>query len=480
MTALRVSARRLTQLLGNWRGDGHSYHELSESIALLVRDGGLGPGAVLPAERPLADELGLSRTTISASYQRLRELGITESRRGSGTVVRAARDGGRDAWALTGDGAHDFSVACPAPWEGLPQLAQRAVSEHAAAFSLAGYDTIGHPQLRQAIADRYARRGLPTHADEIMVTLGAQHAIFLIARTFLRRGDRALIESPSYPRAREALAAAGALIAELPVGIQGTEPERIRDLATATPPRLSYLIPDHHNPTGLSLPRSLRAQLIATLTGQGGLIIADETTAELTLGAPTLVTPFAAAADHPHQRDMILTVGSLGKSVWGGLRIGWIRAAPELLARLEASRRVGDLGTGTWEQVLATLALEDYDAILASRGRLLAAGHRTLTTALRERLPEWRFSAAAGGVSVWADLGEPSGTRVSRAAAARGLTLPPGSRFGSPGVFERFLRLPFTAPQAALTQAVHILEQAWVGRSRASSGLGVELETPVI
>lgn len=469
MIAQRLTAHRLHQLLGDWRGDGHSYHELSESIALLVRDGGVPAGTVLPAERPLSEQLGISRTTVAAGYQRLRDTGIAVSRRGSGTVVRAQHRSGAGSWADAADDEIDLTRASPAPWGGLAQLGQRALTEHADVFSLDGYDTIGRPALRAAIAERYTARGLSTDAGQIMVTLGAQHAIFLIARTLLRRGDRSLIESPSYPHAREALVAAGALIAELPVGAQGYDEASILEIAAQTSPRIAYLIPDHHNPTGLSMPTELRSRLIGTLAGQGAFIVVDETTAELTLGEPSSILPFAAVADHLHQRDQILTVGSLGKTVWGGLRIGWIRAAPDLIAQLEAARRVGDLGTGAWEQVLATLALEQYDEILAERSRGLTAGHRALVAASARLLPQWRLSPAGGGVSAWADLGEPSSTRLSREAARLGLRIPPGPRFGSPGVFERFVRLPFTAPADQLDRAIALLAAAWDDRSRGSS-----------
>lgn len=461
-------------MLGNWRGNGHSYLELAASIELLVRDGALPPGTVLPAERPLSEELALSRTTVSACYQQLRETGIALTRQGSGTVVRAPKPKHPAAEFGDDDFALDLSVACPEPWSGLAALGARALAEHPEAFLTAGYDTRGRADLRAAIAERYCLRGLPTSPDEIMVTLGAQHAIFLIARTLLSRGDRSLIESPSYPHAREALVATGALVADIPVAIDGHDPDTTIETVRRTSPRLTYLIPDHHNPTGLSMPDELRARLIAELSAQGGYVIVDETTAELTLRESRIVTPFAAAAPHEHGQDRVLTVGSLGKTVWGGLRIGWIRAAPELIGRLEVSRRIGDLGTGTWEQVLATLALEQYDEILADRTRDLTVRHRLLKEQVAARFPGWRLSDAVGGVSVWADLGAQRSSSLSRECARLGLHLTPGPRFGSPGVFERFVRLPFSATEDELLQAIPILEQAWEQEPRPGSVLRLE------
>lgn len=469
MTTQRLSARRLLDLLGEWRGAGHGYVELGDSIRLLVRDGAIPAGTVLPAERPLSDALGVSRTTVSAAYQRLRDSGTAVSRQGSGTVVRALRP---DAPYATPEGAAaiDFSQACPDPWAGVEELAAIAQSRHPELFRSRGFDLLGGVGLRTAIAERYAMRGLPTTPDQIMVTLGAQHAIFLIARTLLRRGDRSLIESPSYPHAREALVANGALVAELPVGVDGYDAASILDIARRVAPRLAYLIPDHHNPTGMSMPEELRPRLIDELSAQGAYVVVDETTAELALGGARPVLPFAAAADRAFQQDTILTVGSLGKTVWGGLRVGWIRATPDLIARLEASRRVGDLGTGEWQQAIAALALERYDEILDERSRELTARHRVLSEQIAARLPDWSLSRADGGVCVWADLGARSSTALCRQSAMLGVRLVPGPRFGSPGVFERFVRLPFTEHEDRLIEAVRLLEAAWSIEPRPASG----------
>ncbi|MEJ6489429.1 PLP-dependent aminotransferase family protein [Leucobacter sp. USCH14] len=490
-TAQRLSARRLADLLGRWRGAGHGYRELAESVSLLVRDGRIVPGMSLPAERPLSETLGVSRTTVAAAYQRLRESGVVHSRRGSGTVVRGSGSTREGLWSGAISGI-DLSSACPEPWSGLAALNARAAAEHAGAFKLIGYDTLGLPELRAAIAERYSARGLPTSPEQIMVTLGAQHAIFLIARTLLRRGDRSLIESPSYPHAREALASTGALVAELPVSAGsaagagsaqedgGYDASGLLEIAERTTPKLAYLIPDHHNPTGLRMPDGLKSSLITALAGAGAYVIADETTAELSLGESARITPFAAHAEQRHHQDAILTVGSLGKTVWGGLRVGWIRAAPELIGRLEAARRIGDLGTGTWEQVLALHALNQYDDILAERAQQLTARHRVLVAGLAERLPEWRPSSAVGGVCIWVDIGERVSSRLSRAAAELDLHLPPGPRFGSPGTFERYVRLPFSAPEATLAEAVRRLDQAWRSTTVGAGGTAAPVLTGAV
>lgn len=122
MIAQRLTARRLLQLLGAWCGEGHSYLELADSIELLARDGAVTPGTVLPAERRLAEGLGVSRTTVSAAYQRLRERSVAVSRQGSGTVVRLPRPLEATATSGHAPAAFDLTQATPGAWAGMAAL----------------------------------------------------------------------------------------------------------------------------------------------------------------------------------------------------------------------------------------------------------------------------------------------------------------------------------------------------------------------
>src|SRR3990170_279353 len=202
-----VSARVLDSLLQDWRGDSPAYSALADRIRLLVLDGRIPVGARLPAERDLAARLGVSRTTITATYGDLRDSGYLDSIRGSGSVARLP---GRAPVSIEGaaTGSLDFSKAALPATPELAEAAVRAAQELPAYLGDTGFDPIGLPRLRQAIAERYEARGLPTDAEQIMVTIGAQHAIALLARVLLDRGDSALMESPSYPHAYEAMRAA--------------------------------------------------------------------------------------------------------------------------------------------------------------------------------------------------------------------------------------------------------------------------------
>jgi DNA-binding transcriptional MocR family regulator len=287
-----------------------------------------------------------------------------------------------------------------------------------------------------------------------MVTLGAQHAISLITRTLMRRSDTALVEAPSYPHAYEALKSAGRRLVPVAVDARrGWDDDGLEQAFQRARPALAYLMPDFHNPTGAVMPGHQRERLMASAGRAGSVVVADETMAELRIdGAPEL--PLAAYGP-------AVLIGSLGKTVWGGLRIGWIRADADTIRRLEQARYANDLGTPILEQLIALEMLGNYDELLSFRGVQLAEGRHRLETLLRDHLPSWDVPHVAGGLCTWVNIGQPVSSQLALAARDRGLLLGAGPRFGIGGVFERFLRLPFGFPLEETRQAVDILGQSW-------------------
>ena len=456
-----ISARIIDSLLAEWRTDAHAYLSLSDRLRLLILDGRIPVGARLPSERELAFRLGVSRTTIAATYTRLRDGGYLDSRRGSGSVARLPGSE-LDEIIPSGAGLLDFSkAAMPA----IPQLADasiRAAARLPAYFSETGFDPVGLPHLRRAIADRYERRGLPTSADQIMVTVGAQSAIALVARVVMSRGDVALAEAPSYPHAYAALRLAGARIATVNVSSEhGWDTAALEQVLRRTSPAMGYLMPDFHNPTGRSMDVGLRYRVLELAAAEGTVMVADETMAELDIDTPgQLPLPFPAYGD-------AVAIGSLGKTVWGGLRIGWIRADPELVGRLVRARATTDLGSPILEQLIAAEVLGDFDAILAHRRTQLRTGRDHLERSLASSLPEWTVPHVTGGLTSWVGLPHPSSSQLTLAARREGVLLASGPRFGVDGAFERFLRLPFSYPETETDAAVAALRRAWASLGTA-------------
>lgn len=452
----------LTALMGEWARPGSpAYQALADGIRHLVLDGRVPVGARLPAERELAAALGLSRTTVAAAYAALRATGHLVSRRGSGSMTRIPRSAPR----AEGDGREvaDMSRAAVPAAPALADAVMRAAARLPAHLDGHGYDVDGLPELREAIAARYRARGLPTEADDVMVTVGAQHAIGLLASVLVRRGDRALVEQPSYPHAIQALRDAGARLVGAGVGADGWDEDVLAQTIRRTRPALAYLMPDFHNPTGRTMPEDQRARIVALAEAHGVTVVADETTAELDIDRPTAHPPLAV---HGSPGAVVL-VGSVGKTVWGGLRVGWIRAGRPLVRELARARSARDLGTPVLEQLVVADVLGGMDGILAERGARLRETRDHVEAELARRFPGWEVPHVDGGLAVWVGIGAPVSTELALAARSRGLAITGGSRFGHDGAFERFLRIPITATPDATDRALDILEDAWRGLAPA-------------
>lgn len=468
MAETSVSARTLESVLGEWRNGASAYLALADRIRLLILDGRISTDSRLPAERELGTRLGISRTTVTAAYRKLRSDGFLVSVQGSGSIARLPRSTPQLAAVETG-GILDFSKATMPALDGLPEISALAAGDLAAHLGNSGFDPVGIPELRKAIADRYAARGLPTDPEQVMVTIGAQHAIALLARVLIGRGDRALIEMPTYPHAYEALRASGARLVPVNVSARGAAPDAsgsgwdetaLLQALQRSNPVVGYLMPDFHNPTGETMPLDQRERVLAAAARQGTVLIADETMAEFNIDRPGNFPPFAASADSATPGTAVL-IGSVAKTVWGGIRIGWIRAERSLIRKLVAARSSNDLGTPILEQLIVTRLLADMPAILERRNAQLRIGRDHLEALLADRFPEWTVPHVNGGITTWVNLGAPVSSQLALAARNYGLLVPAGPRFGIDGAFERFLRLPFSYSVDDMNRAVDALALAW-------------------
>jgi DNA-binding transcriptional MocR family regulator len=456
----RVSARALTAALGGWRTREPAYEALADGIRLLCLDNRLAPRTALPAERELAAALRVSRSTVTAAYRSLRDTGHIASVRGSGSVTLPLRrhDPGR---AGAGDGMLDLQQASPQAWPGLAGVMAEVAGSSAALVSRVGYDVFGRGELREAIADHYTERGLPTTPGQILVTTGAQSAIHLVASVLLARGDRLVIETPTYPHAADAFRRTGSRLVGVPVTTdEGWDLERAEQAFARTLPIAAYLMPAFQNPTGRSMSVREAEVIRDSAERAGSVLVLDETTADLAIDPDKRDDSFMhvfAAADE----ESIVRIGSLGKTVWGGLRVGWVRADGDFVRRLVAARPAHDLGTPEFEQAVATELLRRFSEIVAQRSDLLRAGRDAAVAALARELPEWRVPDVNGGVSLWVEIGAPLSAALVMDVRSRGLLLSAGPRFSVDGGHDRHLRVPFTGPPDEIDRAVGILAEGW-------------------
>lgn len=276
----------------------------------------------------------------------------------------------------------------------------------------------------------------------------------LVLTTIGKRGEKALVEQPTFPHAVESLHRHGYRMLPTPVDVGGWDEAHLCDLLLRGRPHVAYLIPDFHNPTGATMTDDARSRIAAMARGAGTTLIVDETTTELDIDRGWSPRPMAALGPH------VITVGSMSKIAWGGLRLGWIRAERSLITRLLAVRPSFELGTALLEQCIAIELLDDMPALTAHVRARLTAGRAAVAAGL-DGIPGVRMPHVSGGLSAWLDLGSPVSTSLSLAARDHGLILPPGPRFSTGGVLERRLRIPITLTPQRTAQAMEPLHLAW-------------------
>ncbi|MFD1829356.1 PLP-dependent aminotransferase family protein [Streptomyces desertarenae] len=472
-----------------------AYRALADGVRLLVLEGRIPVATRLPAERELAAALAVSRTTVAAAYEALRADGFLASRRGAGswTALPAGNplpSGGLDPLPPEAAGSViDLGCAAlPAPEPWLTRAFQGALADLPPYAHTHGDYPAGLPVLRRAIADRYTARGVPTMPEQIMVTTGAMGAVAAIRALFAPRGERVAVEHPSYANVLQLLREAGVRLVPVAMGegLSGWDLPAWRRVLRDAAPRMAYVIADYHNPTGALADDGQRREMVTAARAAGTVLVADETMSGLDLDPlPGEPAPRPVAAFDPGG-STVVTLGSASKAIWAGLRIGWVRAAPETIRSLVAARVSADLGSPVLEQLAVAWLLagadgdgggrpSGWDRALAVRRERARENRDALVEAVRLHLPEWEFTVPRGGLTLWVRTGGLSGSRIAEAGERLGVRVPAGTRFGVDGAFEGYVRLPFTVSGPVAGEAAARLAAA---ARQVAGGRGAEEDTP--
>ena len=473
MSTVALGAKRLASVIGDGPWKTPAFESLAAAVAAAITDGRLPVGARLPSERELAVAVGVSRTTTGRAYAHLREQEFIVTRRGSGSIVQLPSvPGGRIDHLLSPSGADETEIdlTCTAP-VAAPEILdayERALSRLGAYLPGTGYYPSGLPVLRELIAERYTSRGAPTDPDQILITSGAFGAAAIAVRALLdgtaRRGgtrstSRVLVESPTYPNAIATLEGAGASLVTYPLefGPQGHhwDIDAMDQLIGQMRPRSAYLIPDFHNPTGALLPDAQRRDLAEVLGRHRVVPVFDESLVELGLEEGPTPTPMSVLISDS------VTVGSVSKIYWGGLRIGWMRIPRHRVDHFASSRLGLDLGAPVLEQLVTVELMADHEAVVAECRSRLRAARDMLAAQVRSWVPEWKLIVPSGGMALWAELPEARSGVLSIAARNHGLRLVAGPNFAPAGGLDRWVRLPYTVTETELEQVGPRLAAAW-------------------
>jgi DNA-binding transcriptional MocR family regulator len=264
-----------------------------------------------------------------------------------------------------------------------------------------------------------------------------------------------LVEQPTYPNALDAARAQGVRI--LPTALEAENPgawlEVTERALAGARPTAAYLMPDFQNPTGLLLDAEGRERLARALRRAGTTAVVDETFAELWLDTPPPPPLAAFGAGH-------LSIGTLSKTAWGGLRIGWVRGEADVVQRLTAVAVRSTMAGPVVEQLAACALLDGAEAALEEHRRGLRERRAVLTAELRTHLPAWRVPEPPGGLVLWCGLPSARSRALVSAAERYGLRLAAGPLFGTGHALDDRLRLPFTQPPEVLRTAVGLLAKA--------------------
>ena len=452
-------------VFGGWRTrPGPRYQRLASALLDAVDRRVLGAGARVPAERALAAAVGVSRGTVVACFEHLVAAGVLRRRQGSGTFVV-----GRPSWAsrpaasgvatlllrrMAADQENiDLSVSAPTDLRHLPPV---DVSAAWAELDGHGLDPRGLPQLRAEVARHLTEhQQLPTEPDDLLITAGAQEALWLLGRGIRPRSGAVVTACPTYPGLAGAIAGAGREIVTVPADAAGADPTAIARAGRA-PGTIAFLMPTGHNPAGTVMP-AVRRQSIAAVADAGEVtIVEDLALADLTLDAGLPPPPLAALSTR------VIAVGSVSKLLWAGLRVGWIRAGEPLRTAILARKAGLNLATSAVSQVVAARLLAAVGpGWLAAHRSALAQRRDHLAGLLRAHLPAWHSRLPEAGLSLWVELPVGSADAFAHAAARHGVTVAAGSMACLDGRHGRYIRLSFAEPLDTLTLAVERLAAAW-------------------
>ncbi|OKI18940.1 GntR family transcriptional regulator [Nocardiopsis sp. TSRI0078] len=468
------NAAELADLFGAWsRGGGPLYRRLADALRELVDQGTLTPGERLPSERALATALRISRTTVVSAYDSLRSAGILDSRQGSGTRVSSRIAPVRsDGWTANGTGNPMYRnlfqreeglipascLATPA-LPGVEEAIREVVAEDLPALMAEGsYHPSGLPALRQAIADHYGSRGLPTTPDQIVVTTGAHQAVNLVSQLYLRKGSPVVVEDPGFAGCLDLMGDRGARFLPVPLDDQGIDGTGVRRAIAEHMPHLIYTMPSYHNPTGTMMSAARRREL-GELSARHGVPVLEDS-AYTGMRAADEPPPLAAFAPRGAE---VITVESLSKIGWAGLRLGWLRAPAEMALRLSRRKVLADLAGPLLDQAVTVRLLERYDELSRQRSDMLreALGH--MEKLLREALPSWEWKRPDGGAALWVRLPGVEARAYVQVALCHDVELVPGAIMSASadGRYSECFRLPFAYDRATREELVWRLARAW-------------------
>jgi 2-aminoadipate transaminase len=340
--------------------------------------------------------------------------------------------------------------------------------------------TEGYQPLRDMIAHNLSRYGIVATADNVLITSGSQQALDLIGKLLINRGDRILVEAPTYLGALQAFNVYGAQYVSVPVDNDGLITEHL-DASLRAGPKFMYILPNFQNPAGVTLSEGRRHQLILLADKYGIPIIEDDPYGQLRYEGEH-IAPLVVLDRENLSRDNGFTLGNViylstfSKTLAPGIRLAWIVAPEDVITKLVQLKQAADLHTSTFNQYVAYEVAKD--GFLDQHVKLIRQVYRERRDAMLQALHEYfphevTWTHPQGGLFLWVTM--PPGTdsnALFQAALAEEVAFVPGDSFYAPNGHNeggRHMRLNFSHSQP---------EQIREGIRRLSVAVKMQLRSP--
>ena len=329
--------------------------------------------------------------------------------------------------------------------------------------------TEGYQPLREQLAAFMQSKGAQVAADQLIVTTGSQQALDLLGKCLVDPDSKAIVEGPTFLATIQCFRLYGAELISAPIDGEGVQVDELERLITEHKPKFVYLIPTFGNPSGAMLSLERRKRVLELAVKYQTLIIEDDPYGDLYFDAPPPPSLLALSAQVPGSRDWLVHCGSLSKVLSPGLRVGWMVAPPELLAKATMCKQFSDAHTSTFAQATAAqyLAGGHMPGTLARVREVYGARAKTMGDALRSDLGDAiSFVQPQGGLFVWARLTGAGGkikdgNEFAKRAIAEGVAFVPGAPFYCANPDLSTLRLSFaTADEGKIREGIGRLAKA--------------------
>ena len=352
--------------------------------------------------------------------------------------------------------------------EGIKEASGKALAEDPGAALQYGA-TEGFGPLREQLASFMGTKGVTLDANELIVTTGSQQALDLLGKTMISPGDKVIVEGPTFLATIQCFRLYGAELISAPCDGHGVKTDELEKLMAEHKPKFVYLIPTFGNPSGALLSLERRKKVLELAVKYNTLIVEDDPYGDLYFNEPPPPSLLALSSSVPGSRDLIAYCGSLSKVLSPGLRVGWMVAQPELLAKATMCKQFSDAHTSTFAQATAAQYLKAgrMPATLSKVRKTYAERAKAMGDALTRELGDAvAFTQPQGGLFFWARLTGKGGKvhdagEFAKRAIEQGVAFVPGAPFYAANPDVATFRLSFaTAGVDKILEGVGRLEKA--------------------